>query len=55
MTKYLLFLTVLLSRNFRNFAKVNTTKINQNAVTLKISTREKMSKFPKYLLKETNY
>ena len=34
-------------RNSTNFAKVNTSKINQNALIAEISICEKMSKFPK--------
>ena len=42
-------------RNFKNFAKDSTPKINQNSLMAKISTCEKTSKFPKYIRKETNY
>ena len=47
-------ITVLLFRNYVNFAKVDKSKINQNALIAKISTykktkknKEKLSKFPK--------
>ena len=40
-------ITVLLFRNSTNFAKVNTSKINENALIAKISMGKKISKFPK--------
>ena len=51
--KYLPPLTVLLFRNSTNFAKVNTSEINQNALIAKISICKKTSKFPKYIKKDT--
>ena len=47
-------LTVLPFRNF-NFAKINASQINQNALTAKIGTCTKKPKFSKYIRKETNY
>ena len=40
-------LTLLPFRNSTNFAKVNTSQINQNALIARISICKKTSKFPK--------
>ena len=44
--------TVLLFRNFTNFAKVNTTEINQNDLIAKITIYEKKANFPKWTRKK---
>ena len=41
-----------LFRNSTDFAKVNTSKINQNPLIAEISIREKISKFPKQIKKK---
>ena len=50
--KYLPPLTILLLRNSTNFAKVNSSEINQNAWIAKISICKKISKFPKWIKKK---
>ena len=53
MRKYVSMLTMLLCRDSTNFAQVNTSEINQNALIAKISICKKTSKFPKYIKKDT--
>ena len=45
--KYLPPLIILFFKNSTNFAKVNRSKINQNALIAEISICDKTSKFPK--------